>query len=168
MLSSIEERKEKLILDLVEARKNILNAASALPTRQREVVFLGSWSVMDLLAHLLGWDYTNMEAVDTILSDQVPGFFASYDEDWRTYNSRLVAQYKVDDFSKLVKAMKKSHGELIRLLRSIPAQEFDRDRGLRSNGDEVTIADLLQTELKDERLHHQQIAEFGSEKNTPV
>jgi hypothetical protein len=32
----------------------------------------------------------------------------------------------------------------------------------------VTITDLLQTELKDERLHHQQIAEFGSEKNTPV
>jgi hypothetical protein len=123
MPSSIEERKEKLILDLVEARKNILNAACALPARQREVIFLGSWSVMDLLAHLIGWDYTNMEAVDTILSDQVPGFFASYDEDWRTYNSRLVALYKVDDFSKLVKAMKKSHGELIKYLRSIPAEE---------------------------------------------
>ena len=51
--------------------------------------------------------------------------------------------------------------ELIMLLRSIPAEEFGRDRGLRSNGYRVIIARILQAELEDERAHHRQIAEFG-------
>ena len=92
MPTSIEERKEKIIMDLVERRKNILEAASALPAGRREVIFLGSWSITDILTHLIGWDYTNMEAVKNILSDQVPGFFTFYDTDWRTFNSRSVAQ----------------------------------------------------------------------------
>ena len=59
MSSIAQAKKDALIANLVEARKNILNAASALPARQRDEIFLGSWSVKDLLAHLIGWDYTN-------------------------------------------------------------------------------------------------------------
>jgi hypothetical protein len=59
-VSSIAQaKKDALVANLVEARKNILNTASALPAKQRDEIFLGSWSVKDLLAHLIGWDQTN-------------------------------------------------------------------------------------------------------------
>ena len=64
-----QARKDALIANLAEARKNILNAASALPAKQRDEIFLGSWSVKDLLAHLIGWDYTNIQAVEAILTE---------------------------------------------------------------------------------------------------
>ena len=156
-----QARKDALIANLAEARKNILNAASALPAKQRDEIFLGSWSVKDLLAHLIGWDYTNIQAVKAILANKVPVFFSHYDKDWRTYNARLVTQYKLNDFRQLVRAVCKSHRDLITLLQSVPAEEFSKDRGLRSNGYKVTIARILQVELDDERVHHQQIAEFG-------
>ena len=36
-----------------------------------------------------------------------------------------------------------------------------KDRGLRHDGEKVTIARILQVELDDERVHHRQITEFG-------
>ena len=160
MPSSAEVKKDALIAGLVEARKNILNAASVLPAKQRDEIFLGSWSVKDLLAHLIGWDYSNIQAVKAILTHKVPVFFSHYDKDWRTYNARLVTRYKLNNFRQLMRAVEKSHRDLITLLQSVPAEEFSKDRGLRSNGYKVTIARILQVELDDERVHHQQIVEF--------
>jgi hypothetical protein len=67
----------------------------------------------------------------------------------------------LNNFRQLVRAVKKSHGELITLLQSVPAEEFSKDRGLRSDGEKVTIACILQVELDDERVHHRQIVKFG-------
>jgi len=58
--------RDALVAGLVEARQNILDAASALPARARDEVFLGSWSIKDLLAHLIGWGFTNIDAVKAI------------------------------------------------------------------------------------------------------
>lgn len=162
MPSRAEIKKDTLISGLLAARRNILDAASALPAKQRDEAFLGTWSVKDLLAHLVGWDYTNVEAVKAILTNWVPGFFARYDKDWHSYNAHLVEKYKVNNYDRLVRAVKKSHRELITLLRSVAAEEFDKDRGLRSKGYRVTIARILQAELDDERVHHRQIAEFAA------
>ncbi len=163
MSSIAQAKKDTLIANLLEARKNILSAASGLPAKQRDEIFLGGWSLKDLLAHLVGWDYTNIQAVKAILADKVPAFFSHYDSDWRTYNARLVTRYKLNNFRQLVRAVKKSHRDLITLLHSVPAQEFSKDRRLRSDGEKVTIASILQVELGDERVHHQQIVEFGGQ-----
>jgi len=42
-------------------RRKILDAASAPSPEQRDEVFLGIWSVKDLLAHLAGWNVTNID-----------------------------------------------------------------------------------------------------------
>ena len=54
--------------------------------------FLGHWSLMDLVAHLAGWDYANRAAIDAILAGRLPDFYARYDADWRTFNAELVAR----------------------------------------------------------------------------
>jgi hypothetical protein len=57
--------KDALISGLVETRSEILDAVSALSPAGADEVFLGTWSVKELLAHLVGWDYTNKRALDT-------------------------------------------------------------------------------------------------------
>ena len=115
-------------------------------------MFLGTWSVKDLLAHLVGWDYTNLQAVQEILAGQKPSFFQHYDRDWRSYNAQLVAEYKRDDFSELVAIVEASHRELIDFLQTAPVDEYIRKR---------RIASLLRTEIKDEEEHHKQVLAFS-------
>jgi uncharacterized damage-inducible protein DinB len=165
MRSKTQLKPDEIIASLVETRKELLAAASTLPAKDRDEIFLGVWSVKDLLAHLIGWDFTNLQAAQEILTTQLPTFFAYEDHDWKTYNARLVAQYKKNDFDELLSAIEGSHQQLIDFLRTIPAEEMDRDRGLRSGRYKVTIARLLQFEIKDEQQHCQQLQEFGQKRS---
>jgi hypothetical protein len=157
-----QEKKNRIISDLLEVRRNILAAASALSPEKQEEVFLGVWSVKDLLAHLAGWDFTNIEAAKEILSDMLPGFYQHHDRDWRSYNARLVEEYGKDDFAELVSSVEDSLKKLVEFLEKVPAEEFDRDRGIRFRRYKVTIARLLQAEIDDEKVHHTQVQDFAS------
>lgn len=162
MGAKAQAKKDEIISGLTETRRKILDAVSSLPLAQQGEVFLGVWSVKDLLAHLIGWDFTNMEAARAILAGELPPFYSYADRDWKTYNARLVAQYKRDDFADLLSSVEDSHRQLIDCLETIPAEEFDKDRGIRYKGYKVTIARLLQAEIKDEKTHHRQFEEFRS------
>ena len=146
-----QAEKDALIRGLVEARRKILEAASLLSLAEQDEVFLGVWSVKDLLAHLVGWDYTNLDAVQEILAGQKPGFWAHYDRDWQSYNAQLVAEYKREDFSELVAAVEASHQALIDYLQTVPADEYVKRK---------KIATLLRTEARDEEVHHRQVEAF--------
>ena len=156
MRATVQAKKDKVIAALVEARQKILDAVAALPPEKQDEVFLGVWSVRDLLAHLVGWDFTNLAAVQEILAGQLPSFYAHHDRDWRTYNAGLVAKYK-REMAALLALMQDSHQRLVDFLRTVPAEEFDRDKGLRFRGYKVTIARLLQAEASDEEVHYKQI-----------
>jgi hypothetical protein len=158
-----QEKKDKIIAALVEARRSILDEAAALPPKRQDEVFLGTWSIKDLLAHLVGWDYTNIEATSELLSGKLPSFYKYRDPDWRTYNARLVAQYKCDDFSELLSSIEESHRKLIAFLQAVPAEEFEKDQRVHFKGYKVTIARLLEGEATDERLHHEQICVMRNE-----
>jgi hypothetical protein len=129
-----QAKKEKIISELIETRRKILDAASSLSPEKQDEVFLGVWSVKDLLAHLVGWDFTNLEAAKSLLAGQLPSFYSYYDRDWKTYNARLVAEYKRDDFAELLSSVEDSLQQLTDFLETIPAEEFDKDRGVRHKG----------------------------------
>ncbi len=160
MSAKAQAKKDKIISELVETRRKILDAASSLSPAEQDEIFLGVWSVKDLLAHLVGWDFTNLQAAKAILAGQLPSFYSYHDRDWKTYNARLVAEYKRDAFADLLSSVEDSLQKLIDFLETIPAEEFDKDRGVRHKGYKVTIARLLQAEIKDEKTHHTQIDEF--------
>jgi hypothetical protein len=79
---------------------------------------IGIWSIKDLLAHLVGWDYTNIEAVKNVLAGKVPEFYAHHDRDWQTYNAMLVKKYKCDSFDELLTLARVSQNKLIESLLS--------------------------------------------------
>ena len=148
-----QAEKDRLIAGLVSARCKILDSVNSLPPKAQDEVFLGDWSVQDLLAHLIGWDHTNRTAVEEIRAGQKPSFWAQYDRDWQSYNAQLVAEYRLDDFSELVAAVEHSHRELIDYLQAVPTEEYLRRR---------PIGTLLRAEASDEEDHNRQIQEFAS------
>lgn len=156
-----QRKKDNIISALTEARRKILHVAYTLPREKQGEVFLGEWSIQDLLAHLVGWDYTNMAATKSILSGELPEFYSHHDRDWASYNALLVQRHKTEDYAELLHSVEASHRALVDLLATVPEDEFEKDRGVRYKRLKVTIARLLQAEAEDEEEHHQQIKEFA-------
>ena len=153
-------KKDELIGNLIEIFRKILDITSSFPPAKHDEVFLGIWSIKDLLAHLIGWLEANRKAVKAIQSGKLPEFYAYKDRDWQTYNACLVRKYKRDSLAELMSTMQVSHQKLIDSIQVIPAEEFEQDNGVRFKGYKVTIARLLQAELKDEREHSNQMEMF--------
>jgi len=156
-------KKEQLLASLRETRGNILDEASALSVEQRNTVFLGIWSVKDLLAHLAGWDYTNIEAIQSVLAGNLPTFYKYRDRDWQTYNAILVEKYRKGSFRELLSTVRTSHKKLVEFLQTIPPEHFNRDFGVRFRGYKVTVQRLIEADIKDVMVHCQQIREFFKE-----
>lgn len=156
-------RKDQLLSDLITTRQKILAEATQHSDEQRDQVFLGIWSIKDLLAHLIGWDHTNVDAIISVLRGQVPAFYEHHDRDWQTYNAMLVKKYGKASFQDLLAALKDSHERLIEFVKTIPPESFTKDFGVRFRGYKVTIQRLLEAEGKDEQTHLQQMTDFFKE-----
>lgn len=161
MKRTAEAHKAELLAEVLNARSKALNALHALPPDRRREPFLGVWSSYELVAHLIGWDFTNLQAVEDVLAGQLPRFYAHHDRDWRTYNAHLVATYAVEGWDDLLAAVADSHRQLMARLSELPAGEFEKERGIRFRGWKVTIARLLQAEAEDESTHAAQVTAFG-------
>ena len=160
MNTKAQIKKEQLLAKLEEIRASILAEASALSAEKQNKVFLGIWSIKDLLAHLAGWDYTNMEAASYVLAGKLPPFYAHHDRDWAKYNAMLVAKYKRDNIEELIGLVKDSQRELLEYIQTVQLSAFNKDFGVRFRGYKVTIQKLLEAEIKDEQVHCQQILDF--------
>ena len=145
---------------LTAAREKILSAAAALPFEKQDQVFLGIWGMKDLLAHLIGWDYANLEAAQAVLAERLPAFYAHYDKDWRKYNALLVGKYRKDNWGEQILLVKNSRQDLLSHLSTVSAPDFVRYTGVRFHGWRVTIERLLRAETSDEEKHYEQIAAF--------
>ncbi len=153
-------KRDKILNDFIEVRQNILELASDCPTDLQDKVFLGTWSMKDLIAHLVGWDYTNMKAAHAVEHGKLPDFYTYIDKDWSSYNALLVIQHKKDNYDQLLTCTQDSHQELVSFLETIPAEDFFKDWGVRYKGYILTIARLIIAETKDERVHLAQMVEF--------
>lgn len=155
-------KKEQLIADLADARDAVLMAAAGLRADEQDVAFLGTWSAHDIVAHLIGWDRANLEAIESVRQGQLPGFYAHYDPDWRTFNAGLVAQHKQRTMAETLAVAQASHQALLAALANLPGEDVVRDYGVRSpRRRRVTIAMLLTTEARDEQKHAEQIRAFA-------
>jgi len=157
-----ETKKQRLIADLAEARSALLQAALFLPPVAQDTPFLGAWSAHDIVAHLIGWDHANLEAIEAVLAGRLPAFYAAYDPDWRSFNTQLVRQHKQPSLAATLAAAQASHLALLDRLEALPAGDMLRDAGVRSpRGRRVTIGMLLTAEAGDERKHADQIRTFA-------
>ena len=166
MRFTADEKKQLLLSGFVEGRQRILETASLIPLDKQEQSFLGTWSVKDLLAHLIGWDYSNLEAIQMVSEGRLPAFYEYIDKDWRSYNARLVSLYKKGSVKDLIKAAQISQRALLDLLTPIPAKDLFHDYGVRFRGYKVTIARLIEADTKDVKAHCEQVKEFVAKIST--
>lgn len=155
-----EEKKATLINKLNDTRSFILEAAASIPDNRVDEVFVGSWGILELLAHLRGWDLTNIEAARDILSGKVPNFYAEYDKDWASYNRKLVARYRQADLQSMISLVDASRSDLVALLNQLDADDIFGDHGVRRGNYKVTIARLIEADIKDGIEHLDQIRRF--------
>lgn len=154
-------RKEELIAGLIKARKQILDAVFNLPSEKQDEVFLGVWSVKDLLAHLVGWDYANIEAIKDIRLGNPPRVYKHWDPDWTKYNAELVRRHKREHMDELLDSIQQSHNSLIKMVQAVPDEDIEKDFGIRStNGTNITVAWFIQFEIDDEGRHYRQIRDW--------
>lgn len=150
-----------LLVELAAARLSVLDAARTLPPDRLDEAFLGTWSVKDLLAHLIGWDITNLCAIQEMLEGNYPSFFQYYDTDWKSYNARLVQMHRVEPFSALLQAVERSHQQLLTFLQALPEETFLSLKVVRPGGKRTLAArTLLAAEARDERIHAAQVEAF--------
>lgn len=157
------EKKALLLEQLHLVRLDILEAARTFRPQDVEQRFVGWWTVLDLLAHLRGWDMTNRQAAEEILAGKLPSFYAEYDKDWASYNAKLVAQYQEVNLADMIAATEASHELLLQYLEGLSPEEVMTDQGVRHGQYKVIISRLLEAEKKDERRHLQQIRGFLQE-----
>ena len=160
MTTKAQAKKDQIINEMQMVRSELLTEVAALSRKERDTVFLGIWSVRDLLAHLAGWDFANTDAVKNIIAGKLPSFYQHHDHDWQTYNAMLVKKYRRNSFREIRAILNKSQEKLVEYLKTIPSEYFNRDFGVRFQGDKVTIQHLLEADIKDVTLHHQQIIDF--------
>ncbi|MBN2549044.1 MAG: maleylpyruvate isomerase N-terminal domain-containing protein [Anaerolineales bacterium] len=159
MISRQQALKDQILHDFIETRAQLIMAASCLEAAEQDRVYLGSWSVKDLLAHLVGWDEANLQAAQAVLAGRLPAFYQYRDRNWQAFNALLVAKYRRDDFRELLELVRQSHQQLVDFLQALPAEQMANDYGVRYRGYKVIISRLLQSEIADEQVHLKQIQE---------
>jgi len=152
---------QETIARLAAVRGALLEAADGVAPERRREPFLGAWDLMDLLAHLIGWDRTNVEAIDDFLAGRLPAFYDAYDPGWASFNAALVARHRPEGWEALLAALRQSQAAFEARLRALPAAEIDRDRGIVWRGRKVTIGGLLRAALRDEAEHLEQVRRFA-------
>ncbi len=157
---TVSDRKDEFIRELADARRGILELAREIPPQRLDEPFLGVWSIKDLLAHLIGWDFTNLQAIQEILDGTVPTFFRYYDKDWHSYNAGLVEKYKKEPFEALLAELNDSHHQLVTFLQALPPNDLVKGKARSEKGRTVTIRNLLQSESKDESDHAGQVRAY--------
>lgn len=145
------------LIDAFEAQRALLlEAIGAVPPELRKKPFVGKWSLHEVVAHLIGWDKTNVSTVDSILAGQLPGFYERFEPNWESYNDELVAENRNDDWDGLMAALETSQAAAIAKMRSVPAEALTQP-GPVWRKRPVTIAGMIRAATRDEHEHLGQI-----------
>lgn len=152
---------QEALARLAAVREALVEAANRVPPERRRKPFLGDWDLVDVIAHLIGWDRTNLEAIDDFLAGRLPAFYDAYDPGWASFNATLVARHRRGDWDALLTALRQSFADFQARLSALPGSEIDRDRGVVWRGRTVTIGRLLRAALRDESEHLEQVRRFA-------
>lgn len=157
---TVDEKKEDLLTGLIQVRKEILREAGQFHPSEELIPFVGVWSLLDLLAHLAGWDVTNRQAAQEVMEGKVPTFYTYHSKDWAVYNARLAREFGKPTLAETLATVETTQQDLINYLTTLPAKTLFSDHGVRVGSYRVIISRLLEAERKDETRHLRQIVGF--------
>ena len=153
---------EALIAEFNRVRTELIDAVSSMPPNLRDEAFVGAWSVKDVVAHTVGWDYTNIEALPDFRAGRLPAFFARYDAGWAAINADLVARYRLKDWDTLIASLRYSQRAFTDVLRGLT--DADLDNVALWGERRITLRGMMRAVSRDESEHVAQVRAFVSER----
>jgi DinB superfamily len=161
-LNTEQTEIEALLADFNRVREQLVDAASAVPPRLRNTPFVGIWDLFDVVAHTVGWDYTNIEALPDFAAGRLPAFFAQYDADWASVNAGLVARYRLQDWDDQLASVVDSQKAFDAAMRGLSAGDLDNIAiwGKRR----ISLRGMMRAVSRDESQHVAQIQTLIAER----
>ncbi len=142
-------------------RLALIECARGWPQDKAGEIFLGSWSLLDLLAHLAGWDEANYTSVAAVQAGKLPEYYIHHNTDWRKFNAILVTLFREPSLEQQIARVMGTFKKLEDCLAALDVQAFYRDYGVRFRSYKVIISRLIESELKDERVHLEQMSRYA-------
>jgi hypothetical protein len=153
---------EGLIAEFGRVRALLLEAVSSVPAGLRDEPFLGAWDVKDVIAHTVGWDYTNIEALPDFRAGRLPSFFARYAADWAAINAGLVARHRLEDWDALIRSLRDSGQAFVDAIGAL--RDAHLDNAAMWGGRRITLRGMMRAVSRDESEHVAQIRAFAAER----
>ncbi|HEU0072539.1 MAG TPA: DinB family protein [Dehalococcoidia bacterium] len=153
---------QALITEFDRVRAELIEAVLSVPRELRDVAFVGIWDLRDVIAHTVGWDYTNIEALPDFRAGRLPVFFARYDTDWAAINADLIARYRLKDWDALVASLRESQTAFTGALRDL--SDVDLDNVALWGKRRITLRGMMRAVSRDESEHVAQIRALVSER----
>ena len=112
------------LLEKAEREYDGLKAAiKGLDEAQMSQVWLGSWGVREILAHVAGWHREMIPALERLGRGEAPYPDGAYD-DFDSWNARFVEARKGRSSADLLREVDASHRELLSTASRLPDEHF--------------------------------------------
>ena len=125
------------------------------------------WTVRDMVAHLVGWNRYIVRGSQQILRGDLPFYDVDPGPDYANVNAALVREYAEVDRGALLESLAATTRELTDFLRSIDPADWDRDFGVRHDGETLTVKGTVDDLIDDYDHHRVQLENFGANATEP-
>ena len=130
--------KDELLLTAAREYKAFHEALHGLNEEQMAEVWLGTWSVKEIVAHMSGWHRELLPALERLARGERPvPESVSYD-DVDAWNARFVGTAKDKEITDLLLDLDRAHEDFMRAADRIPAARFQPGRTAYRTVDGVT------------------------------
>jgi len=118
---------------------------------------LGKWTPRDIVAHLIGWNRYVVRGSRQLQRGELPFYDVDPGEDFSKVNATLVQEYAATGRRELLAELRESADELCAFLVGLDESEWERDFGVRSGDQVLTIGGTVDELIRDYPHHREQI-----------
>jgi hypothetical protein len=121
------DARRQLLEQAEQEYAGLKTAIADLNEQDMRQVWLGHWSVRDILAHITGWHGEMLPALDRLQRGEAPYADGAYD-DTDSWNARFVATRRDRATDDLLREMDASHRTLLNAVSRLPETSFAEDQ----------------------------------------
>lgn len=117
--------KEELLQRAIREYTALHTALRGLNEQQMAEVWLGTWSVKDIVAHMAGWHREMMPALERMARGERPFPEGASYEDVDAWNAKFAAAAKGTPVAEVLLEFDRTHQAFMRAAAQVPAERFE-------------------------------------------
>lgn len=146
-----------IIGELEYGRSTLLEAINGLSERElTELHVFGNWTVRDILAHIIGWDYRTIQNLPLIVADranEIPAIEVD------SFNQESLAKWGGKSIPELLSQIESTHRQILDIIAGLAHVEIDKRH--HRNGRVITIRSyVIYTMMEHDRQHAAEIEQW--------